>query len=751
MKEQGGARPTPLCNVEEHRSAEGGSVWFATNRDPQFLLANEHRDYRFASGWYRVTIETRVVQGALIAPCLYPDYGNGMSESDRIMLGAPDEHGRIQTVICLWRDAGMLRFDPSIEKVALEFGWVSVARLSRAAALREMLAAIDGVPHDSFRALRATIRAAFSSLRARSLSRLGSETYAAYVSRIKSTFEGYERWVAAFDRPLDGDTQRERIEALSRRPLISILMPTYETPEKWLRKAIDSVIRQVYPYWELCIADDASRSPHVRRVLKEYEARDPRIHVVFRTLNGHISEASNSALEIATGEFVALLDHDDELHHCALLEVARAVTEHPNVQVVYSDEDKLDEYGRRFDPYFKSDWNYDLFLGQNCISHLGVYATSLVKEVGGFRKGLEGSQDWDLALRCIERLKPQQIYHIPKILYHWRAIAGSTALAVNEKSYTVMAAAKAVREHLERVGTSAEVVPLSDGYLAVRRFPPEIRPKVSLVIPTRDKVELLSLCVDSILTRSTYENYEILIVDNDSREQATLDYFEHIQSDTRVRVIRYEKPFNYSSINNFAVGQSDGEIVGLINNDIEVIAPNWLEEMVAHAIRPEVGAVGAMLYYPDDTIQHAGVLLGFSGVAGHMYAGCPRGHAGYMGRARISQQLSAVTAACLLVKRSVFDAVGGLDERLAVAFNDVDFGLRIRAAGYVNIWTPHAELYHHESASRGLEDTPEKQQRFRGEVALMRARWSHELESDPAYNPNLSLQGTPFELAIPPR
>ncbi len=544
---------------------------------------------------------------------------------------------------------------------------------------------------------------------------------------------------------------RETAEQLPLKPVISIVVPVYQTPERWLRRCLDSVLAQVYPHWELCLADDASPAPHVRRVLEEYSRRDPRVRVVFRERNGHISEASNSALELASGEFIALLDHDDELRPHALLEMAKAINRNPDWQLIYSDEDKIDQRGRRFAPYFKPDWNHELLLAQNCICHLAVYAAGLVSQVGGFRVGLEGSQDWDLALRCVERLSPRQIGHVPRILYHWRAIAGSTAMGVDQKGYASHAGLRAVSEHLHRIGAEADIEINPHGHLTVRRRMPGRAPRVSLVIPTRDKVELLRMSVGSILAKTEYPDFEIVVVDNQSTDPETLDYFRELEADPRVRVLEYDAPFNCSAINNHAVAHATGEVIGLVNNDIEVISHDWLQTLVAQAVRPEIGAVGAMLYYPDDTIQHAGVVLGIGGIAGHVYTGLPAGSPGQCGRALLAQEMSAVTAACLVIRKDVFKAVGGLDEQLSVAFNDIDFCLRVRASGYRNIWTPYARLYHHESASRGYEDTPEKVRRFDREVAFMRDRWGDTLLRDPSYNPNLTLDGACFGPAFPPR
>jgi glycosyltransferase involved in cell wall biosynthesis len=534
---------------------------------------------------------------------------------------------------------------------------------------------------------------------------------------------------------------------------VSVLVPVYNTEEKWLRRCIESVQAQAYPHWELCLADDASPASHVIRVLNEYAAKDDRIRVVRRPHNGHISATSNSALALATGEYVALLDHDDELHPLALFEVVKALQSHRSWKLVYSDEDKIDQNGRRYDPYMKPDWNYDLLLSQNCISHLGIYQRQLMLDVGGFREGYEGSQDWDLALRCIERLTPEDIGHVPSVLYHWRAIPGSTAVAVDEKSYARTAGMKAIAEHLERVKANAEVKEIDGrpGNFRVGYTLPAPSPRISLIIPTRDGLQLLERCIDSILTLTTYDNYEIVIVDNQSSDPATLQYLRDVVADPRVSVLAYDQPFNYSALNNYAVQQTRGELVGLVNDDIEVISPDWLQEMAGHAMRPGIGAVGAMLYYPNDTIQHAGVVLGVHGVAAHAYCGKPRGYPGQMGRAKLVQNMSAVTAACLLVRRAVFDEVNGLDESLQVAFNDIDFCLRVQQRGYRNLWTPFAELYHHESATRGYEDSPEKKARFAGEVESMQQKWPCGLSADPVYSRNLTLIGTPFELAFPPR
>lgn len=750
------ARPVDLIagGQLEIESRPRKRVWIATGDDPRFVVPAAVLGRTLASGWYRFRLRLRSKEGRIVGPCLYPDYGHGDAEGAVVPLGEPDRHGRIDVLLVLTRPARALRFDPTMVKASFELDEVRLERLNRAAAFTYMLRRIQGAAgRDTLRGKLGALATFFRDLCCNGLSRATTVLYARYLGNNVQARHGYAGWVEHYDTHAAFDLQAfaERAAEIVEGPLISILVPVYETPERWLRRCIQSVLAQAYGNWELCLADDASPSPHVRRVLAEYAARDPRIKVMHRESNGHISAASNSALALCSGDYIGLLDHDDELRPHALLEMAEAIVRNPGLKVLYSDEDKLDEQGRRFDPYFKPDWNPDLMRSQNYLCHFSVIEAALVREVGGFREGYEGSQDHDLLLRCTERLAPAQIHHVPKVLYHWRAIEGSTALVRDAKDYASVAGARAVRDHLARIGADAVVEELPHGHYRVRWGLGAKPPKVSLVIPTRDRLELLRTCVESVLERTRYPDFEILVIDNQSREPETLAYLAGLERDGRARVLRYDAPFNYSAINNWAVSQCDGEIIGLLNNDLEAIAPDWLEEMVSQARRSEIGAVGAMLYYPDERIQHAGVFLGVGGVANHAYVGQPRGYPGHGGRAKVVQNISAVTAACLLVRRSVYREVGGLDESLQVAFNDVDFCLRVREAGYRNLWTPFAELYHHESASRGADDTPEKAARFRTEVERMESRWGEALYRDPAYNPNLTLRGTDFGFAFPPR
>ena len=570
------------------------------------------------------------------------------------------------------------------------------------------------------------------------------------ISELALTSDPYFLWVQQNElRKSDIARLRDAAAVLAYRPLISVIMPTYNPPELYLREAIESVITQIYDNWELCIADDASNAPHVRAVLEEYQAIDPRIKVKFRAANGHISHASNSALELSSGEFVALFDHDDILTPDALYENARLLNLHPDADMIYSDEDKVDDVGKRSNPYFKPDWAPDSFLSRNYVSHLGVYRRTLVSEVGGFRPGFEGSQDYDLVLRIVE--KTNRIHHIPRVLYHWRIHSLSVASGVGVKNYAYDAAMNAIAEAMHRRGEPGRVEMLkNDPGNYIVRYDLKHDWKVSIVIPTRDHADDLERCLASIFSKSTYRNIEVIILDNGSVEQATFLCFAKwkVLEPARLLVVRHDVPFNYSEINNYAVRQSTGEIVLLLNNDTEVIAPQWIEAMLEQAQRPTIGCVGARLLYEDGTIQHAGVVMRIGGVAGHSHRFYDGDAPGYYHIIKTVNNYSAVTAACLMIRREVWDQVGGLDEELSVAFNDVDFCLRVRAAGYLNVYVPHAKLYHYESKSRGLDDTPKKIARSISEQQFMQKRWKVASTDDPFYSPHLSLTSEDYAIRL---
>ena len=523
-------------------------------------------------------------------------------------------------------------------------------------------------------------------------------------------------------------------------PRISILMPVYNIEEKWLTAAVDSVRNQFYPHWELCIVDDGSTRKETLEALERLSAdADSRIKVSRKEKNEGIAAASNAALELATGEYVGLLDNDDELTRDALLEAARRIVK-DGADVLYSDEDKLDENGFFVEPHFKPDYNEEYLQSINYVCHFCVARTELLREVGGFRSGFDGAQDYDLILRLTEAT--DKIAHIPMVLYHWRRIAGSTSATATAKPHTSEAGLKALSESLVRRKMDARALrgPFPNTYRVKRRI--KGAPLVSIIIPFRDKPSLLDTCVTSILAKTSYSNFEVLCIDNGSSAPETQRLIDELQQrDKRVRVVRHDVPFNYSTINNFATTQARGDHFLFLNNDTEVISVEWLEAMLEHSQRPEIGVVGAKLLYADDTIQHAGVVVGMGGVAGHGHLFLPKDSPGYFGRPQLTHRVSAVTFACAMVRRDVFEKVGGLNEvDLKIAFNDVDFCLRVREAGYQVIYTPYAVLYHYESKSRGYEDTPEKQARFGTEVRYMQERHADALRAgDPFYNPNLTL------------
>ena len=547
--------------------------------------------------------------------------------------------------------------------------------------------------------------------------------------------------------PARQELDRQEKHKFKYAPKISILVPVYNTPETFLRQMIESVQKQTYGNWELCIANANPANEQVKVILKEYTANDARVKVTDVPENEGIAQNTNKALEIADGTFIGLLDHDDVLAENALYEVVKELNKAVDTDVIYTDEDKvstaMDEY---FSPNFKPDFNLDMLRSNNYFCHFFVAKKELIETVGGFRGEYNGAQDYDLFLRCIE--KAERIAHIPKILYHWRVHQESTADNPLSKMYAYDAGQKAIEQHLKRCGVTAEVSKTENlGFYRVK-YQQEGSPLVSILIPNKDQKDTLDQCLKSIEARTDYENYEIIIIENNSTEQETFEYYKQIKN-PKIRVIEWKDEFNYSAINNFGVRHAKGEYLLFLNNDIEVINSDWLGEMLSNCQREEVGAVGAKLYYPDNTVQHAGVIVGIGGVAGSVFVGLKRGYTGYMHRASIQQNLSAVTAACMMVKKSVFEEVGGFEEELKVAFNDIDFCLKIREKGHLIVYDPYVELYHYESKTRGAEDTTEKIRRFQSEIEYMRSHWSSILKNgDPAYNPNLSLKKWDYSLRV---
>jgi GT2 family glycosyltransferase len=571
-----------------------------------------------------------------------------------------------------------------------------------------------------------------------------------FQQRNRSSQEQYRLWRRNHER-LDIASMQEAINGFVRKPKISVIVPVYNVDPKWLNKCIESVISQVYETWELCLHDDASTDVRTVECLRGWSVRDDRIRVSFGEKNLHISGASNEALKLATGEFVALLDNDDELSSDALFEVVKCVNEHPEADVIYSDEDMLDEKGRRFNPFFKPGWTPDLLLSMNYITHLCVYRKSLIDTVGGFRVGFEGSQDYDLVLRMTEQTK--YIYRIPKILYHWRQLPTSTASGSGSKNYAYEAARRALEDSLERNGVAGEVIVESPGLYRVKRK--IVNPKkVSIIIPFRDQADVLKRCVQSLRQKTDFSEYEIVLVNNQSSESRTIDYLKSLERehDPKIRMVEYDKAFNFADMNNEAAKTCNGEYLLFLNNDTEVLYRGWLSSLVEQIQRDEVGAVGAKLFYPNNTVQHGGVILFGEGIATHAFKSFPRESSGYRNFLNVIRDYSAVTAACMITKRELFWKLGGFDaEHLPIAYNDVDYCLKVLEAGKLVVYTPYASLYHYESLSRGNDEdlkksNPEKYQRVLSERKYMHQRWQHRLADDMYYNPNLTRSYEDFSL-----
>lgn len=527
----------------------------------------------------------------------------------------------------------------------------------------------------------------------------------------------------------------------------SILVPLYNTPQKFLKRMIRTVLKQTYANWELCLADGSDvEHGDVRRICERYAKKDPRIRYQKLEKNMGISGNTNACMDMATGDYISLFDHDDLLHPAALYENMKAICEQ-GADFIYTDENTFhDTPSDAFCPHFKPDYAPDTLRANNYICHFTTFSRDLLEKTGKFRPECDGSQDFDMVLRLTENAS--KIVHIPKILYYWRAHRGSVAENVGAKPYVIEAAKRAIRDHLQRVGLKGEVLDSMVPSMYRLRYEIEGTPLVSILIPNYEHKADLEKCLNSVYEKSTYQNFEIIVIENNSTSQEIFAYYEEIKKKwNNLKVVVWDGPFNYSAINNYGAQFASGQHILLLNNDTEVISPDWIQEMLMYSQRKDVGAVGAKLYYPDNTIQHAGLGIGLLAVAGHLHRGFERNHPGYMGRLIYAQNLSAVTAACVMIRRDVWDEIGGLDESFAVAFNDVDMCMRIRKAGYLIVWTPYAELYHYESKSRGLEDTQEKRKRFERELHQFRIRWAKELAGgDPYYNPRLPLDREDFGL-----
>jgi O-antigen biosynthesis protein len=734
---------TRLTNIAE---GVGTSSFVALTDDPSFLISGAER-LRGRRVMVRVKIKCDMMIRTRAA--LYFDCGEGFSERNKTERSFRSD-GTAYWVWDVPQNLIALRMDPLAQPGTFEIVNFSIEPISN---IETVFRGIVSLASNSNTRIREKLPFAYRLWKSEGIAGL-----ALRAKRLVGTPEGevesdYARWIRLYEPDPSSLTRlRSESERWEYRPVISLIMPTFNSPETWLCEAIGSILAQTYGNWELCIADDASTQPQVRRVLEEYQKRDSRIKVTLRTENGHISAASNSALTLARGEWVALMDHDDTLPAHALHCVVKTILENPNAMLIYSDEDKISEDGVRSAPYFKPDWNCDLFYSHNLISHLGVYKREVVLKIGGFRLGFEGSQDYDLALRYLEETNFQGITHIPRVLYHWRVHSESTSLSPETKPYAMIAGERAINEHLVRTQKRGAVALERYGYVPKYRLPS--RPiSVCLIVPTKDAHLLVKQCLDSIETTNTYPHVEILIVDNQSSDVQALNFFSSLEKrKENIRVIQYDKPFNFSGINNFAVKHTDAEVICFINNDVQFETRNWLIEMLSHAMRDEIGAVGIKLLYPDRRIQHAGIVAGIGKLAAHSHRLHGENEAGYIGRAALVSNFSAVTGACLMVRRKSFLQAGMFDEEhLPIAYNDVDLCFKLLENGLRNIYLANVVAVHHESATRGAEDTPEKLERLASEQTYMLGRWGKYIENDPAYSPNLTLENENFEIAFPPR
>ena len=713
----------------------------ARTDDPQFILKASRR---VPPGIYEISATTRAEGERALDSRLYFDTGQGFCEQNTLSLRSySSENSR--GIARLNSPLRALRFDPIPDEGDFVVQDVNMVRLGRFDLAARLIRTLKGARLKAL--LRMLVRGPSYAIELIAQEEGGHsvDEYASWISRFETSKERDPKWISAYlasKAPAAG------------LPKISIVMPAYNSNTQWLDLAINSVRQQAYSNWELIIVDDCSPDDRVQQAVAQHQKEDPRIVFHRRAVNGGIAAATNDALERVTGSWIAFLDHDDQLTSDALALIVANIFANPMWQILYTDEDKIDEVGRRSEPYFKGKWNRELFYRQNYLNHLTVVRADIVEAVGRCRIAFDGSQDYDMLLRCIERVPDEAIGHVPFVCYHWRFGSARTNFSMTQSGRSLNAARLALEEHFQRLGQPAEVFPAwgDSPYHRVERGLPEKLPLVSLIIPTRNQVRLLKPCIESIIALADYEALEILVVDNDSDDPETLAYMQEIEDRGVAKIVRAPGPFNYSAINNRAAEVARGEIIGLVNNDIEVISNGWLKAMVRCLSRKDVGAVGARLLYADGRVQHGGVVLGIGGVAGHFGKLARRTDVGPFGQLRLARESSAVTAACMLVRREVFEQVGGLDEHgLRVAFNDVDLCLKIRAAGHRIVWTPQAELFHYESVSRGTDLVGEKLARFAQEVETMKQRWGKELGVDPYYSPNLTLATEQGGLAYPPR
>src|SRR5712664_1507174 len=727
------------------RRETGRLGWFSTTSLASFDLIPREKEY--PERWVEMEIELRGEPGLRVSPLIFVNHGYGFSIGTRIRLPAP-VRDRVSALVRLPQPVVGLRFTPLDRPGRFDLGSVRVRQVSSPeVALRLGYPRAAALVREPKRLAR-TLRNAYLLWRTEGLLGLKRRLAGETETPLRNTTRGYADWIQCYDTLSDAERAaiKNHLHTLEYQPTISIILPLHDSNEQSLRRTLESAQSQLYPKWQLCMAGDLSNEKQVGKLIELYRSNDERIHVVYGSQTLDRSARLQNALELARGELLLVLDETDLLREHSLYMFASELNAEPEAQLVYADEDSINPAGERSNPRFKPDWNPDLLCSFNYISRFVAIRTDLVKSVGGFRSGIAGQEELDLLLLFTSTLDSPKIRHIPHLLGHTtpKELARATATAASPE--------QVVQEQLQkrdpRIRVEAGRLPDS---CHVRYPIPDASPLVSLLIPTRDGLPLLRRCIESITQRTTYPSYEIVVVDNQSRDLALLRYLEGLAQSKKARVIKYDRPFNYSAINNLAAREAKGRILGLLNNDLEVISPHWLQEMVSQALRPEVGAVGAKLYYPDGTVQHAGVVLGIYGLSEHIHRGLGRDEPGYCGRAQLIQDISVVTAACMLLRRELFEQLHGLEEGLPVAFNDVDLCLRLQDLGYRNVFTPYAELYHYESATRGLDDSPSKRQRLRMDSQFRQRRWGARVEEDPFYSPNLTIEGTDCSRAFPPR
>ncbi|MGH6835537.1 MAG: glycosyltransferase family 2 protein [Methylocella sp.] len=765
---EGHRAPTPdallITSTSNIVSRADGSLEFI-NGDPQLNLS-------FAAHAYTnqlclmLSLHMEAVGGDYLEPRLYLDYGDGFSEDHAFYLAWTNKD-LWQGFVPMPRLIQKIRLDPSSRRGVIRLPEISVRPVDLDSFVDQLLSGEDAAKERLTETVLAIAK--FAKLGCRkfldSKSLFAGYTASAIAGAAAKSLNAsaminqatYLEWIARYDTITRDDIIEMNVLLSSFKitPLFSVIMPVYNTNTSFLKQAIDSVLAQTYPYFELCIADDASSDPEIRAIIQEAARRDQRIKYLFRPANGHISECSNSAFSLATGDFVVLVDHDDVIPKHSLWTVASYINKYPDCQVLFSDEDKFNYDGLRQDPYFKGAFDEYLLYGHNMVSHLGVYNRSLVEEVGRFRRGYEGSQDYDLILRCFDRCGAKAIVHIPHVLYHWRMTAGSASVSADQKGYAILAAQKSIDDHFARGGLPLRSV---DGRfpgitaITMPKSEAQAGSRVSVIIPTRDGGSHLAACIDSIKKHKD-PNVELIVVNNGSKDKQTIDYLRQLAGSGNTKVLSYDMEFNFSKINNVGVDHASGSVLCFLNDDTEVVSSGWLNRARTLLSIPTIGIVGARLLYPDMTLQHFGVHLGLGPhkVAGTPHVGQHTSNPGLASKAILMQQFCAVTGACLFIRREDFMKVGGFEPELAVAYNDVDLGLKVRETGLQVVCDPDIELIHHESKSRGFDITPEKRQRLDREGEWMRRKWKKTLDADPFFNPNFDLIGSEYALAFPPR